>query len=188
MHQRRVDGLPSRSPHWRRRRAADPDRAGGGELGSAPRRLHPGTTWLAFLGYAWTPWILTLARARRVRDGSASRPRPSRTVPRAVRGAPRLRSGLPAPPSALPAARCSAERSRASPAPSSARSAGTPSARDSPRHSDAIVPAAFLEDAVAIGGALADRERAAMRSVRRHHHRRRAGGPAARGPPDAGRA
>ena len=23
-------------------------------------RLHPGGTWLAFLGYRWTPWILTL--------------------------------------------------------------------------------------------------------------------------------
>lgn len=24
-------------------------------------RLHLGATWLAFLGYAWTPWIFTLA-------------------------------------------------------------------------------------------------------------------------------
>jgi uncharacterized membrane protein len=39
-----------------------------------------GTTWLAFLGYAWTPWILTLlAAGELVTDQLPSTP--SRTVP-----------------------------------------------------------------------------------------------------------
>ena len=43
-------------------------------------RLHLGGTWLAFLGFAWTPWILTvLALGELVTD---QLPRtPSRTVP-----------------------------------------------------------------------------------------------------------
>ena len=35
-------------------------------------RLHLGDTWLAFLGYTWTPWILTAARDRRIHRRSAS--------------------------------------------------------------------------------------------------------------------
>jgi uncharacterized membrane protein len=43
-------------------------------------RLHLDATWLAFLGYAWTPWILTLlAAAELVADQLPSTP--SRTAP-----------------------------------------------------------------------------------------------------------
>lgn len=43
--------------------------------------LHLGNTWLAFLGYAWTPWILTaLAAGEFVADQLPSMP--SRTAPR----------------------------------------------------------------------------------------------------------
>lgn len=43
-------------------------------------RLHLGNTWLAFLGYAWTPWILTLlAVGELVADQAPSTP--SRTEP-----------------------------------------------------------------------------------------------------------
>lgn len=42
--------------------------------------LHLGDTWLAFLGYAWTPWILTvLALVELVTDQLPATP--SRTVP-----------------------------------------------------------------------------------------------------------
>lgn len=43
-------------------------------------RLHLGATWLAFLGYAWTPWILTLlAIGELIVDQLPSTP--SRTAP-----------------------------------------------------------------------------------------------------------
>ena len=43
-------------------------------------RLHLGATWLAFVGYAWTPWILTvLAVGELIGDQLPSTP--SRTVP-----------------------------------------------------------------------------------------------------------
>jgi uncharacterized membrane protein len=43
-------------------------------------RLHLGTTWLAFLGYVWTPWILTLlAIGELIADQAPSTP--SRTEP-----------------------------------------------------------------------------------------------------------
>lgn len=43
-------------------------------------RLRLGTTWLAFLGYAWTPWILTLlAAGELIADQLPSTP--SRTAP-----------------------------------------------------------------------------------------------------------
>ena len=35
-------------------------------------RLDLGGSWLAFMGYAWTPWIFTSARARRARHRPAS--------------------------------------------------------------------------------------------------------------------
>ena len=54
--------------------------AGGGELGSALGPPPSGRTWLAFLGYAWTPWILSLlAAGELIVDQLPSTP--SRTMP-----------------------------------------------------------------------------------------------------------
>ena len=95
-------------------------------------------TWLAFLGYAWTPWIMTaLALVELVTDQLPSTP--SRTVP--VQFGARLVSGALAG-AAIGAARgaaASAGWSQASSARSSAHSADAPSARGSPRRSAAIV-------------------------------------------------
>jgi uncharacterized membrane protein len=54
-------------------------------------RLSLSGTWLAFLGYAWTPWILTvLAAGELVTDQLPSTP--SRKMPVAVRARASMRS------------------------------------------------------------------------------------------------
>jgi len=58
---------PSRScvciRDWNRRRVAVDDGAGRGQLGCAPGWLDVSHTWLAFLGYRWTPYILSVLAA-----------------------------------------------------------------------------------------------------------------------------
>lgn len=114
--------------------------------------LDLGGTWLAFLGYAWTPWILTvLAVAELVTDQLPSTP--SRTVP--VQFAARVFSG-----SLSGAAVAAAGGALAGGLLAGAVGAlfGTLGGRAFRARLAAAFandhPAAFVEDAVAIGSAL----------------------------------
>ena len=144
--------------------------------------LDLGGTWLSFLGHAWTPWILSLlALGELVTDQLPTTP--SRTVPVAVRRA--HRDGCPQ--------RRGDRRSREAPS-SGGLVAGVLGAVVGTLGGRALrarlatafgsdLPAALIEDAVAIGGALLIAG-CCDDGVRRDHHRRRPGGPAARRPPD----
>jgi uncharacterized membrane protein len=54
-------------------------------------RLHLGNSWLAFLGYAWTPWILTLAAVGELINdklpNTPSRKIPPQFITRVISGA-----------------------------------------------------------------------------------------------------
>jgi uncharacterized membrane protein len=96
-------------------------------------------TWLAFLGYAWTPWIMSvLALVELVTDQLPSTP--SRTVP--MQFGARLVSG------ALAGAAIGAARGALVTLGGRAVRARLAAAFGNDR------PAAFIEDAVAIGGAM----------------------------------
>ena len=99
-------------------------------------RLHLDATWLAFLGYAWTPWILSLlALGELVGDQLPSTP--SRTRPFGLAPAS-LREASPALRSVPLVARWSAECSRVSRARSSVPSQDTASGPDWPPPSTRI--------------------------------------------------
>jgi uncharacterized membrane protein len=111
-----------------------------------------GGTWLAFLGYAWTPWILTaLALGELVTDQLPSTP--SRTVP--IQFGTRILSGA-----LCGAALGAAGTGWIAPAAVAALGAvaGTLGGRGARARLAATFgrdrPAALLEDAVAIGAAL----------------------------------
>jgi uncharacterized membrane protein len=115
-------------------------------------RLHLGATWIAFLGYAWTPWILTLiATGELVADQLPSTP--SRTAP--VGFASRIVSG----------AVCGAAVGTAGGTMLGGTIAGIAGAVIGTLAGHAFRarlaaafrrdrPAAFIEDAIALGGAL----------------------------------